>query len=157
LNLIFFPYLNKRELLMTVLTLKQANLIINTATHIARELNLAPLTVVVLDTAGHVKALQREDGASMIRQQIATAKAWGAVNMGVSSRSLAGVAAQRPDFMNALIDVAGGKIMPVPGGVLIRDADNNLLGAVGISGDVSDQDERCAIAGIEAVGFFAVV
>jgi uncharacterized protein GlcG (DUF336 family) len=157
LSLNLFLYLNKRELLMTVLTLKQANLIINTATHIARELNLAPLTVVVLDTAGHVKAMQREDGASMIRQHIATAKAWGAVNMGVSSRSLAGVAAQRPDFMNALIDVAGGKIMPVPGGVLIRDADNNLLGAVGISGDVSDQDERCAIAGIEAVGFFAVV
>ena len=142
---------------MIALTLKQANLIINTATHIARELNLAPLTVVVLDTAGHVKAMQREDGASMIRQQIATAKAWGAVNMGVSSRSLAGVASQRPDFMNALIDVAGGRIMPVPGGVLIRDAETNLLGAVGISGDVSDQDERCAIAGIEAVGFFAVV
>ena len=142
---------------MTVLTLKQANLIINTATHVARELNLAPLTIVVLDSAGHVKALQREDGASMIRQQIATAKAWGAVNMGVSSRSLAGVAVQRPDFMNALIDVADGKIMPVPGGVLIRDADNNLIGAVGISGDVSDQDERCAIAGIEAVGFFAGV
>ena len=142
---------------MIALTLKQANLIINTATHIARELNLAPLTVVVLDTAGHVKAMQREDGASMIRQQIATAKAWGAVNMGVSSRSLAGVASQRPDFMNALIDVAGGRIMPVPGGVLIRDAENNLLGAVGISGDASDQDERCAIAGIEAVGFFAVV
>ena len=142
---------------MIALTLKQANLIINTATHIARELNLAPLTVVVLDTAGHVKAMQREDGASMIRQQIATAKAWGAVNMGVSSRSLAGVASQRPDFMNALIEVAGGRIMPVPGGVLIRDAENNLLGAVGISGDVSDQDERCAIAGIEAVGFFAVV
>ncbi|MDD2659700.1 MAG: heme-binding protein [Methylococcales bacterium] len=142
---------------MTVLTLKQANLIINTAVHIARELNLAPLTVVVLDAAGHVKALQREDGATMIRQQIATAKAWGAVNMGVSSRSLAGVAAQRPDFMNALIDVADGKIMPVPGGVLIRDADNKLIGAVGISGDVSDQDERCAIAGIEASGFFAGV
>ena len=140
---------------MIVLTLKQANLIINTATHVARELNLSPLTVVVLDAAGHLKALQREDGASQIRQQIATAKAWGAVNMGVSSRSLAGVAAQRPDFMNALIDVADGKIMPVPGGVLIRDADNNLIGAVGISGDVSDQDERCAIAGIEAVGFFA--
>ncbi|MDD5461098.1 MAG: heme-binding protein [Methylococcales bacterium] len=142
---------------MTVLTLKQANFIINTAVHIARELNLAPLTVVVLDVAGHAKAMQREDGASMIRQQIATAKAWGAVNMGVSSRSLAGVAVQRPDFMNALIDVADGKIMPVPGGVLIRDADNNLLGAVGISGDVSDQDERCAIAGIEAAGFFAGV
>lgn len=142
---------------MTPLTLKQANLMINTAIHVARELNLAPVTVVVLDSAGHVKALQREDGASMIRQQIATAKAWGAVNMGVSSRRLATVAEQRPDFMNALIDVADGKIMPVPGGVLIRDSDNNLLGAVGISGDISDQDERCAIAGIEAIGFFASV
>ena len=142
---------------MTVLTLKQANLMINTAIHVARELNLAPLTVVVLDASGHVKAMQREDGASMIRQQIATAKAWGAVNMGVSSRSLAAVAEQRPDFMNALVGIADGKIMPVPGGVLIRDAENNLLGAVGISGDVSDQDERCAIAGIESVGFFASI
>ena len=142
---------------MTDLTLQQANQIINHAIHIARELNMNPLTVVVLDSAGHLKALQREDGASMIRQQIATAKAWGAVNMGVSSRGLETVAQQRPDFMNALIGIADGKIMPVPGGVLIRDADNNLLGAVGISGDKSDQDERCAIAGIEAVGFFASI
>ena len=142
---------------MSVLTLKQANLIINTAVHIARELNLAPLTVVVLDAAGHVKALQREDGASMIRQQIATAKAWGAVSMGISSRSLASVAEKRPDFMNALIGITGGNLMPVPGGVLIRDTKNNVLGAVGISGDSSDQDERCAIAGIEAVGFIAGV
>jgi uncharacterized protein GlcG (DUF336 family) len=142
---------------MSDLTLQQANAIINQAIEMARELNLAPLTVVVLDAAGHLKALQREDGASMIRQQIATAKAWGAVNMGVSSRSLAVVAEQRPDFMNALIGIAHGNIMPVPGGVLIRDADNNLLGAVGISGDKSDQDERCAIAGIEAVGFFASI
>lgn len=77
--------------------------------------------------------------------------------MGVSSRSLASIAEQRPDFMNALVGIAEGKIMPVPGGVLIRDSENNLLGAVGISGDVSDQDERCAIAGIEAVGFFASI
>jgi len=142
---------------MTLLTLEKANKIIETAIHKARELNLSPLTVVVLDEAGHLKALQREDGASMIRQQIATAKAWGAVNMGVSSRSLAGVALQRPDFMNALINIADGKIMPAPGGVLIRDADNNLIGAVGISGDSSEQDERCAIAGIEGVGFFASI
>ena len=142
---------------MTAITLKQANKIIQTALVKARELNLAPLTVVVLDAAGHLKAMQREDGASMIRQQIATAKAFGAVNMGVSSRSLAGVALQRPDFMNALIDVSDGKIMPVPGGVLIRDPENKLVGAIGISGDVSDQDEYCAIAGIEAAGFFAGV
>jgi uncharacterized protein GlcG (DUF336 family) len=142
---------------MTLLTLEKANQIIETAINKARELGLSPLTVVVLDEAGHLKALQREDGASMIRQQIATAKAWGAVNMGVSSRSLAGVAVQRPDFMNALINIAEGKLMPAPGGVLIRDADNRLIGAVGISGDSSEQDERCAIAGIEGVGFFASI
>lgn len=142
---------------MTSLTLEKANQIIETAINKARELNMAPLTVVVLDGAGHLKAMQREDGASMIRQQIATAKAWGAVSMGVSSRSLAGVAVQRPDFMKALIGLADGKVMPVPGGVLIRDEDNNLIGAIGISGDVSDQDERCAIAGIEAAGFVAGV
>jgi uncharacterized protein GlcG (DUF336 family) len=142
---------------MTALQLKQANLIIQTALNKARELDLAPLTVVILDAAGHLIAMQREDGASMIRQKIATAKAFGAVNMGVSSRSLADVALQRPDFMNALIDIAEGKIMPVPGGVLIRDAENNLLGAAGISGDVSDQDEFCAIKGIDAAGLIAGV
>jgi len=142
---------------MHTLTLEKANLIIQTAIAKARELKMAPLTVVVLDSAGHLKALQREDGASMIRQEIATAKAWGAVSMGVSSRSLAGVAVQRPDFMNSLITLSHGKVMPVPGGVLIRDKDNQLVGAVGISGDVSDQDERCAIAGIEAAGFVAGV
>jgi uncharacterized protein GlcG (DUF336 family) len=142
---------------MSKLTLDKANIIIEIAINKARELNMAPLTVVVLDAAGHLKAMQREDGASMIRQQIATAKAWGAVNMGVSSRSLAGVAVQRPDFMKALIGLADGKVMPVPGGVLIRDKDNTLIGAIGISGDISDQDERCAIAGIEAAGFVAGV
>lgn len=142
---------------MKTLTLEKANLIVNTAINKARKLNLAPLTVVVLDEAGHLKAMQREDGASMIRQEIATAKAWGAVSMGVSSRNLAGVAAQRPDFMNALISMTDGKVMPVPGGVLIRDTKNNIIGAVGISGDVSDQDERCAIAGVESVGFVAGV
>jgi len=142
---------------MKALTLEKANIIINAATNKARKLNMAPLTVVVLDEAGHLKAMQREDGATMIRQQIATAKAWGAVSMGISSRSLASVAEKRPDFMNALIGITGGNLMPVPGGVLIRDTKNNVLGAVGISGDSSDQDERCAIAGIEAVGFIAGV
>lgn len=140
---------------MNTLTLEKANIIINTATNKARQLNMAPITVVVLDEAGHLKAMQREDGATMIRQQIATAKAWGAVSMGISSRSLASVAEKRPDFMNALLNITEGKIMPVPGGVLIRDTKNNVLGAVGISGDSSDQDERCAIAGIEAVGYIA--
>ena len=140
---------------MKSLTLEYANQIIQASISKARLLNMSPITVVVLDQAGHLKAMQREDGASLIRQEIATAKAWGAVNMGISSRNLGVVAEQRPDFMNALIGVAEGKIMPVPGGVLIRDSSNNLLGAVGISGDVSDRDECCAIAGIEAAGFIA--
>ena len=142
---------------MNQLTLEKANQIINAVTKKARSLNMAPITVVVLDAAGHLKALQREDGATVIRQQIATAKAWGAVNMGISSRSLAAVAEQRPDFMNALISLAEGKIMPVPGGVLIRDKGNKIIGSIGISGDSSEQDERCAIAGIEAAGFIAGV
>lgn len=142
---------------MSRLTLSKANQIIQIAIKTARGLKLAPLTVVVLDDAGHMKAMQREDGATMLRQQIATAKAWGAVNMGISSRALAAVAEQRPDFMNGLISVAEGKVMPVIGGVLIRDVDNVIIGAVGVSGDVSDQDELCAIAGIEVAGFRAEV
>jgi uncharacterized protein GlcG (DUF336 family) len=137
---------------MTVLTLQKANQIINGALQKARQLNLAPLVVVVLDENGFIKALQREDGATLLRQDIAIAKAWGAVNMGVSSRSLAIVAEQRPAFMNALTDIAKGKVMPVPGGVLIRDQDNHIIGAVGISGDVSDQDEASAVAGIKEAG-----
>ncbi len=142
---------------MTRLTLAQANQIIHIAIKTARGLQLAPLTVVVLDEAGHLKAMQREDGATMLRQQIATAKAWGAVNMGISSRALATVAEQRPDFMNALINLSEGKVMPITGGVLIRDQDNAIIGAVGVSGDVSDHDELCAITGIEVVGFKAEV
>lgn len=140
---------------MTVLTLKKANQIIHGALSKARQLNLAPLTVVVLDENGFLKSMQREDGATILKQDIAMAKAWGAVNMRMSSRSLGVVAQQRPDFMNALVEVAKGKVMPVPGGVLIRDEDNNIIGSVGISGDISDQDERSAVAGIKSVGFIA--
>ncbi len=140
---------------MTVLTLKKANQIINAALATARHLNLAPLTVVVLDEHGNLKAMQREDGASLLKQDIATAKAWGAVNMSMSSRSLAVMAEQRPAFMTALVNIANGKVMPAPGGVLIRDEDNLIIGAIGISGDVSDQDERSAIAGIKEAGLIA--
>ena len=140
---------------MSVLTLKKANQIINGALATARHLNLAPLTVVVLDENGFVKAMQVEDGATNLKKDIAMAKAWGAVNMGMSSRSLAVVAEQRPAFMNALVDIAEGKVMPVPGGVLIRNEDNHIIGSVGISGDVSDQDERSAVAGIKEAGFIA--
>ncbi|NOR72016.1 MAG: heme-binding protein [Methylomarinum sp.] len=140
---------------MSVLTLKKANQIINGALAKARQLNLAPLTVVVLDENGLLKALQREDGASILKKDIAIAKAWGAVNMKMSSRSLGVVAEQRPDFMNALVNIADGKVMPVPGGVLIKDENNHIIGSIGISGDVSDQDERSAVAGIKDAGLIA--
>lgn len=142
---------------MSNLTLKKANQIIYGALATARQLKLKPLVVVVLDENGFMKALQKEDGASSLKQDVAFAKAWGAVNMGMSSRSLAVVAEQRPVFMNALVDIAGGKVMPVPGGVLIRNEDNHIIGSVGISGDVSDQDERSAVAGIKEAGLIAGV
>lgn len=142
---------------MNRLTLAKANQIIQVAIKSARSLKLAPLTVVVLDEAGHLKAMQREDGATRLRQDIAIAKAWGAVNMGISSRALATVAEQRPDFMSALISISEGKVMPVVGGVLIKNQENTIIGAVGVSGDMSDQDELCAITGIEVAGFKAEV
>ncbi len=142
---------------MSSLTLAKANQIVHIAIQTARSLQLAPLTVVVVDEAGHLKVMQREDGATVLRQHIATAKAWGAVNMGISSRALATVAEQRPDFMSALISLSEGKVMPAIGGVLIRDQDNAIIGAVGVSGDMSDQDELCAITGIEVAGFKAEV
>jgi uncharacterized protein GlcG (DUF336 family) len=140
---------------MHTLTLQQANRIVATALQKARILNLAPLAVVVLDAAGQIKALQREDQATAFRIDIATAKAWGALAMGMSSRRLGDVAAQRPEFMAALLNVAQGKMMPVPGGLLLRDNDGCILGAVGVSGDVSDQDECCALAGIQAAELVA--
>jgi uncharacterized protein GlcG (DUF336 family) len=143
------------RIIMSVLTLKKANQIIKSALSQARQLNLAPLTVVVLDENGLLIASQREDGAKALKHDVAMAKAWGAVNMGMSSRSLAVVAEQRPAFMNALVNIADGKVMPVPGGVLIRNEDNNIIGSIGISGDVSDQDERSAVAGVKAAGFIA--
>jgi uncharacterized protein GlcG (DUF336 family) len=118
-----------------------------------RELGLAPLTVVVLDAGGHMKALLREDGCSLLRPEIALGKAFGAMALGFGSRELARRAQSMSGFMNALSDLAGGRAVPVPGGVLVRAAgDGAVLGAVGVSGDASDKDEVCAVAGIRAAG-----
>jgi uncharacterized protein GlcG (DUF336 family) len=145
-------YLIQQGKPMSTLTLDIANAIIDGAFRKARDLGLAPLAVAVLDEGGHLKTMQRQDGASFMRGSIALAKAWGAIGMGVSSRELGKMAKERPHFMTALTEVADGRLMPVPGGVLIRSADNRIVGAVGISGDLSDLDESCAIAGIDAVG-----
>jgi uncharacterized protein GlcG (DUF336 family) len=134
------------------LTLAQANAVIQAALARGRELGLQPLTVAVLDAGGQVKALQREDGSSLLRPEIATGKAYGALAMGLGGRELARRAQAMQGFMNALSDLAGGRAVPVPGGVLACDADGVILGAVGISGDVSAQDEVCAVAGIQAAG-----
>lgn len=134
------------------LTLAQANTIVQAALAKGRELNLLPLTVVVLDAGGQMKAMQREDGSSLLRPEIALGKAFGALSLGLGGRELARRAQSMQGFMNALSDLSGGRAVPVPGGVLVCDAAGVILGAVGISGDVSAQDEVCAVAGIRAAG-----
>lgn len=135
-----------------MLTLAQASIIVDRALDRGRALGLQPLTVVVLDGGGQLKALKREDGSSLLRPEIAGGKAWGALAMGFGSRELARRAAQNPAFVGAVIAASGGRMIPVPGGVLIRDAAGAILGAVGISGDNSENDEICAVDGIRATG-----
>lgn len=138
---------------MTI-TLENAQAMIATAFAKAGELGLAPLTVVVLDAGGHVKALARGDGTSTLRPDIATGKAYGAIAMGLGSRSIFKRAQEQPFFVQAMNNLAKGSLVPVPGGVLVRQ-DGNIIGAVGITGDTSDNDEICAVTAIEAAGFTA--
>ena len=138
-------------------TLAQASTIVDVALKKGRETNCAPLTVAVLDAGGHLVAFKREDKSGIMRFDIAFGKAWGALGMGFGSRELSERAGKNPLFFGVLATVSGGRLVPVPGGVLIKDADGAVLGAVGISGDTSDKDEVCAIAGIEAVSLKAVV
>jgi len=135
------------------LTLEQATAIVKAALGKARETGCAPLAVAVLDAGGHLKAFAREDGAGIVRPQIAIGKAWGALGMGLGSRTFARRVAEQPQqqaFFAALNAMSEGRVVPAAGGVLIRDGGGAVLGAVGISGDVSDKDETCALAGIAA-------
>src|SRR4051794_29348783 len=138
-------------------TLAQASTIIDVALQKGRDTNCAPLTVAVLDAGGHLVAFKREDRSGILRFDIAFGKAWGAIGMGFGSRELSERAAKNPLFFGVLATVAQGRFVPVPGGVLIKDSAGTVLGAVGISGDTSDKDEVCAVAGIEAAGLSAVV
>ena len=138
-------------------TLAQASTIVDVALKKGRETNCAPLTVAVLDAGGHLVAFKREDRSGILRFDIAYGKAWGALGMGFGSRELAERAAKNPVFIGALTTIAQGRLVPGPGGVLIKDADGTVQGAVGISGDTSDKDEVCAVAGIEAAGLKAAV
>ena len=120
----------------------------------AREMNLKPLTVAVLDASGHLKVLLRQDGTSLLRSEIAQGKARCAIGIGLGSRALYNRAQEQPYFIQAMNTIAGGSLVPVPGGVLIRK-DGEIIGAVGITGDTSDNDEACAVAAIEALGLQA--
>ena len=140
---------------MTKLTLAQANTIINSAIQNARDTEAHPIAVVVIDDGGHVKASQREDGASMFRIDVGLGKAWGAVAMDTPSRKLAQKAKENPAFIQGLTVTSGGRMLPNPGGVLIKDVDGNILGAVGISGDSGANDEKFASAGITAASLVA--
>lgn len=135
---------------MATLTLQIASQIVDVALQAAHAASLKPLTVVVLDAGGHDVVLKREDGSGILRVEIARGKAWGALGMGHGSRELSRRAEQNPRFFAALAAASGGRVIPNPGGVLIRDGDGTLIGAIGVSGDTAERDEACAIAGIEA-------
>jgi uncharacterized protein GlcG (DUF336 family) len=134
----------------TAIRLAAARTIVVRALAHARSSDFPPMTVAVLDAAGRLVAFAGEDGSSLLRERIARGKAHGALSMGVGSRSLAARAASNPAFVNSLVSLADGNLVPVPGGVLIRDDNNAVIGAVGVSGHLPDDDEACAIHGITA-------
>ncbi|MDO8533513.1 MAG: heme-binding protein [Xanthobacteraceae bacterium] len=142
---------------MSSITLKQASTIVDEALKKGRETKCAPLTVAVLDAGGHLVVCKREDGSGILRFDVAFGKAWGGLGMGFGSREYLERVQRAPHFIAAISVASGGRLVPVPGGVLIKTAAGEVVGAVGISGDTSDKDEVCAVAGIEAAGFKAQV
>jgi uncharacterized protein GlcG (DUF336 family) len=139
------------------ISLDQARIIIAQALAKGREMDLKPLSVVVLDAGGHCKAFEREDGASPGRFGIAQGKAYGSVMLGMAGTAQLARAEQQGFFMAAVNGVYGGQVVPVPGGVLVRDGAGTVIGAVGVTGDTSGNDAIAATAGIEAAGFVAEI
>lgn len=142
---------------MPSMTLETAATIVDGALAHASTLGLNPLTVAVLDAGGHLVAFKRQDRSGILRPEIAMGKAWGTLGMGLGGRSLAQRSEIAPAFYTALVGASAGRVIPVPGGVLIRDASGDIIGAVGISGDMPDKDEACAVQGISMAGFDADV
>jgi uncharacterized protein GlcG (DUF336 family) len=140
-----------------MLTLEIALKIANKALTAAQEKKLRPLAVIVLDARGSLKAAAAQDGTSLMRSDIAHGKAYGALALGMGSRAIFKRANEQPYFVDALNTMARGALVPVPGGVLIEDETGTVIGAIGISGDTSDNDEACAVAGIEFAGLTANV
>jgi len=139
---------------MKRISLQQANAIVAGALAKGREMGLKPLTVVVLDPGSNLIALQREDNSSTLRPQIAIGKAAGALALGISSRKIGDMAAERPSFVASLSGIAPDGVIPAAGGVIVVDG-TDIIGAVGITGDLSDNDEAAALAGIAAAGLTA--
>ena len=135
------------------LTLAQARSILDKTLAAAREKNFRPMGVAVVDNRAALKAYAEEDGNPILRSKIATGKATGAVLFGAGCRRLNAIGVERPHMAAALIEMSGGAMVPIVGGVLIRDQSGAMIGAVGVSGDTSDNDEAAAIAGITAAGF----
>ncbi len=142
---------------MTSVTLAQASIIVDETLRKGRATKSAPLTVAVLDAGGHLVAFKREDNSGILRFEIAFAKAYGSLGMGFGSREFLERTKINPTFVGALTVLSQGRLAPVPGGVLIKDANGSVIGAVGVSGDTSDRDEECAVAGIGAAGLTAQV
>lgn len=140
---------------MTDLTLAVARRISDAALAKCREMKLKPMAIAVLDARGCVKISVAEDGTSLMRGEIAYGKAYGALALGMGSRAIFKRASEQPYFVDAISTMTRGAMIPVPGGVLIQDKSGALLGAIGISGDTSDNDEAAALAGIEAAGLTA--
>ncbi len=138
--------------LQTSMPLKTAETIVDAALKAGAAAGLLPLTVAVLDVGGHLVVLKRQDGCGNLRADVAIGKAWGALGMGLSSRTIRDRLKERPAFQGALAAASEGRFIPVPGGVLALNAAGEVIGAVGISGDASDKDEYAAIAGVHKAG-----
>ena len=136
-------------------TLAIASKILDEALAAGRAMKLQPLSVAVLDGGGQLIAFKREDNSSLLRFEIAFGKAWASLGMGRPSRGFEKLALDRPHFVNSLVGASGGRFVPVAGGVLIRNEGGKIIGAVGISGDTSDNDEKCAIQGIQSAGLIS--
>lgn len=134
------------------ITLRKARTIVRKTLEKGREMDLKPLSVIVLDAGGHVKAFEREDGASPGRFGIAQGKAYGSIMLGIGGTAQMARAEQQAYFLACVNGVMDGKLVPVPGGVLVRDKKGAVIGAVGVTGDTSDNDLTAAMAGIEAAG-----
>jgi uncharacterized protein GlcG (DUF336 family) len=139
-----------------MITLDQARVMVAAAREKGRDMGLKPLSVAVLDAGGHLLAFEREDGASPGRFEIARGKAYGAVMLGMPGSAQMARAEAQAYFMAAVNGAFGGKVVPVPGGVLVQDADGTVIGAVGVTGDTSENDAEAALAGIAAAGLRGV-